>query len=227
MNWTVVIPYRWTDPARAQSFDFVRAWWDDMGYPVLVGGQDPSWPPWSKGAAVGSVRADVQTDGLIIADCDVLVTGEAIGLSKAAVASGAAWVQPHGSVIRLNRPETLRIYRMGPDAVSTQRQRAATHRAPAGGGLVFLTVDAYDTVRGIDPRFCGWGGEDISFARALDTLVGYGLRLGGILWHLWHPRTPRRAGNRANVESERIAAAYLDAEGDPVAMRALVDRLAP
>lgn len=220
MNFSVIIPYAWTDRDRERAFDYVRRWWEDMGYRVLIGRGDVG--NWSKGAAVHSMRHLVDTEGLIIADCDVMVTRELIGISKSAVASGAAWAMPHGKVVRMTRSDTQRVYRVGDRALLSAR--ATGRYAPPGGGLVFLTTEAYDTVGGIDPRFKGWGGEDISFARALDTLCGYGVRLGGYLWHLWHPRTPRRPGNRASVESEALAARYLEAEGDPDAMRAVIDR---
>lgn len=221
MNFSVIIPYAWSDPYREKAFDYVRGWWEHMGYPTYVGLGNGGLV-WSKGAAVHSVRHLVDTDGLIIADCDVMVTRELLGIAKSAVASGAAWAMPHGRVIRMNRMDTHRLYRIGEQALLDARQ--TSRHAPPGGGLVILTTAAYDTVGGIDPAFHGWGGEDISFARALDTLVGVGLRLGGYLWHLWHPLTPRRPGNRANPESEALAGRYLEAEGDPEAMRALVDR---
>lgn len=221
MKFTVIVPYAWTDMARSEAFAFVKDWWQDQDFPVLVGlgGQ-----PWSKGAAVDSVRDAVDTDGLIVADCDVLLTHEALSASLSAVSDGSAWAMPHGHVIRLTRNETQRIYRLGAGYVQVAHQRAGARWAPPGGGIVVLSTTAYDTVGGIDPRFVGWGGEDISFARALDTLAGVGIRFGDYLWHLWHPRTPRRPGNRACHESERLAGLYLDAEGDPDAMRALVTR---
>lgn len=219
MKFTVVIPYAYTGRAREESLEFVSRWWAVQGYPVLIGlGTDP----WSKGAAVHACRPDVDTAGIIIADCDCIVSREAIGLAVAAVRSGAAWSMPHSRVGRLSRSETRRIYRLGVEHMLLTRQRASMHFAPPGGGIVVLSTTAYDTVGGIDPRFIGWGGEDLSFARALDTLAGPGVRLPAYLWHLWHPRTPRRAGNRASEDSERLAARYIDAEGDPIAMRALV-----
>lgn len=222
MNFTTIIPYRFTDQYRHRAFEFTRRWWDDRGIPVLVG--EHAGESWSKGAAVDSARSDVETDGLIIADCDVLISRELLAVSMAAVRSGAAWAMPHGRVIRLSRADTSRVYRHGDAALTSARE---SRWAPPGGGLVVLTTGAYDTVGGIDPRFVGWGGEDISFARALDTLVGLGVRFGGVLWHLYHPRTARRPGNRASVESERIAARYLEAEGNPELMRVLVQRDEP
>lgn len=216
MDFTVIVPYRFTDQYRRRAFEWVCDWWSTRGIPVLVGTCDGDW---SKGAAVDSVRSQVKTDGLIIADCDVVIARELLAVAKGAVRSGAPWVMPHGRVIRLSRGESHRVYRVGDTVLSSAHE---SRWAPPGGGMVILTTAAYDTVGGIDPRFVGWGGEDISFARALDTLVGLGVRFGGILWHLYHPRTARRPGNRASHESERLAGLYLDAEGNPELMRALV-----
>ena len=216
MDFTVIVPYRYTDSYRHRACEWVLDWWSNRGIATLVGECDGDW---SKGAAVDSVRSQVETEGLIIADCDVVISRELLGISKAAVRGGAPWAMPHGRVIRLSRGESARIYRVGDTALSSARD---SRWAPPGGGVVILTTDAYDMVGGIDPRFVGWGGEDISFARALDTLVGLGVRFGGILWHLSHPRTARRPGNRASIESERLAGLYLDAEGNPSAMRTLI-----
>jgi hypothetical protein len=86
-----------------------------------------------------------------------------------------------------------------------------------------LSRAAYEESGGIDPRFSGFGGDDISWARALDTLVGPCVAGDAPMWHLFHPRSFRRAGNRGSAENEALAARYGDAAGDVIAMRKLVN----
>ena len=81
-------------------------------------------------------------------------------------------------------------------------------------------------VGGIDPRFIGFGGDDISFARALDTLVGPCKRLDYPMTHLHHDRTPRRKGNRGSEANEQLAARYMLAAGDREAMLMIVKEFA-
>lgn len=219
MKFTVVIPYRYTDRYRSAALTFVQDHYLDQGLTIITGDSPSS--AWSKGAAVNAIVDGFAFDGLIVADSDCIVTHEALADSMRAVAAGAAWSMPHRNVLRLGRSETYMLYRGRRDVSCL---RASSRPGPPGGGIVVLSRDAYDMVGGIDPRFCGWGGEDISFARALDTLVGSCVRLEADLWHLWHPKTRRRPGNRASPDSERLAGAYLDAEDDPAAMREVIAR---
>jgi hypothetical protein len=86
-----------------------------------------------------------------------------------------------------------------------------TYVGPMGGGIVVLRRDDYEAVGGIDPRFRGWGGEDISFGWALSVLVGVGHRLDGDLWHLYHPHAAARFNGevpRGSDAAEQLAGRY-------------------
>jgi len=221
-TWTVVVPFDEAgDPHRRRALDFIVRRYQQQGLPVVVS-EPPSAGGWSKGVAVDAGVRSTSTWGLVIADADVIVSVDALDATLGRVGSGAAWAQPHGRVYRLGENATRHLiegepYRPG---------RASRAQGPPGGGIVVLSRDAYDTVGGIDSRFVGWGGDDISFARALDTLVGPGVRLGAPMTHLWHVPMSRRPGGRssgrASPESEALAGRYYDAAGDPTAMRALV-----
>lgn len=225
MTVEVIIP--WSHAAtydRHRAFDHVHDWYREHDYSVRT--NPCPVDPWAKGAAVDAAVKLSPARVLVIADADVLVPVEALQRSVLAVTCGAAWSQPHGEVFRLSQDTTARVYtealpgrpRWLPRRALANRQ----HTGPHGGGIVVLTRDAYDTVGGIDPRFVGWGGEDISFARALDTLVGPCLRFDAPMWHFWHERQERRPGNRASSETEQLANAYLAACGHRDRMRALV-----
>lgn len=219
-NWTVV-----RDHLRAEV-DGGDALWQR---PVHVGIAPCEPTGWSKGAAVHNGVRTTGTDGLVIHDADALVAPGALRTAARAVAAGAPWAMPHTAVWRLSRRGTARYlaaYRAGGtmprvDPLWLERR---PHVAPAGGGVVVLTRAAYDLVGGIDPRFHGWGGEDISFARALNTLVGQGLHGDAPLIHLWHTPDPTRVHGRGPPPNERLAGKYLDASGDYEAMRELVRR---
>jgi hypothetical protein len=89
--------------------------------------------------------------------------------------------------------------------------------------MVAVTFALWDDVGGFDPRFVGWGMEDVAFSLAASTLGGQE-RMPGTVWHLWHPSAPRvPAEDAANVE---LMGRYRDATGDVTAMRALCDETA-
>lgn len=180
--------------------------------------EHPTWevvigscpPPWRKGVAVADGVSRAGGDVLVVADADSFV---APGLLLAAVESCSTWAQPHATVLRLTDAATRRLVRTG------QLGNGRRHDAPACGGIVAVTREVWG-VAPIDPRFAGWGGEDISWARALRTLVGPGVNLGGELVHLWHPpMVHRRVGS---PETDALAARYAGAEGDRPAMAALL-----
>jgi hypothetical protein len=213
----VVIPFDPAgDPCRDQALDFVRCWYARQDLDVVVSSV-LSTEPWSKGVAVDRGVETAETDLLVVADADCLVQPAALRACLEAVDQGAPWSQPHGPVIRLRAQATRLVLAGGRIPF-----RPGRVHGPPGGGVVVLSRDAYDTAGGPDPRFVGWGGEDISWARALDTLLGPCVRFAYPLVHLWHRPAPRRATNRASAESELLAGRYYDAAGHPAEMRMLV-----
>lgn len=228
MNWTVIIPFGGPPgahdrPARLLALDFTKRWYYERhGLSPLVVDCTPE--PFSKGAAIDLGVGLAGTDGLVIVDCDVIVDPLDLERAMVAVEGGAPWAMPHATVYRLNRTTTSAVLACPPERVVVPRRNqldTLPHAAPPGGGIVVCSRDAYDASGGMDPRFDGWGGDDISWARALDTLAGEGVRLAGIMWHLWHPPQPRRRGNRASPKNEALAALYAEAAGDVDAMRAI------
>lgn len=228
MNADLIIPSSFGDPERDAARQFVHRHYLLMhpGLNVVIGTDRlaDTEGAWSKGRAVANGVERSRRPIIVIADADVVVPPEALGYSIIAVMRGAAWSMPHGEVHRLSRRGTNAVYANdepllgSPNMKWTERR----HPGPHGGGMVVTTRAAYEAT-GIDPRFIGFGGDDISFARALDTLVGPCERFDYPMTHLFHERTPRRHGNRGSEENEALAARYMIADGDPGAMRKIID----
>jgi Glycosyl transferase family 2/N-terminal domain of galactosyltransferase len=97
-----------------------------------------------------------------------------------------------------------------------------------------LPREAFVKVGGMDPRFAGWGGEDVSFMRSVDTLHGRHKSLDAPAYHLWHPTTSARsaggerqwANQPAAVMNGELTYRYTLAFGDRDRMQALVDERA-
>lgn len=222
----VVIPTRAGDEWRTWALRWVLNFYarEHPTFDVVLG-EPPSDVPWSKGLAVEIGRTLLgPVDVLVLADADSVISNpaklvEAVDL----VANGyAPWVVPHSSVFRLKESETKRLYSDPTSRPRTNQVCRAPYVGPAGGGITVLTPDAYDEVGGIDERYLGWGGEDVSFGWALETLVHKVTRLDGRLVHLWHPHPA--PNHRGSEESEALVALYTQARGRPRRMRALVAR---
>lgn len=213
------------DPWRREAFDRVVRWYED---------QFPDWHlclgllaenGWSKGRALRMAYEKAAGGPLVLADADsYLLQPETLRDAVEAVSIGVPWVVPHRMVYRLRERETRRVYdeNVPPRIGAVCRPE---YVGPPGGGLTVLSVEAWETVRGVDDRFEGWGGEDICFGYALETLVGPHVRLDGDLIHLWHPHPAPDL--RGSPESEALVARYKAARFVPRLMRALVDRVEP
>ncbi len=213
MSTEVVIPWRDGCPHREASFAWVKSRLEDHGYIVLVGEAPPG--PWIKARAVQA--AGSTADVLVIHDADVWCDGLADAV--AAVEAGAAWAVPHKPVHRLSEEATTAVLAGDPfGGVLAQRP----YGGHAGGGITVVARSVYESTP-LDPRFCGWGQEDDSWAVALTTLHGPPRRGNAELWHLWHPPADRANRMVGNDEGQALFGRYRLGRRDPSAVAAVVN----
>lgn len=208
---------------RDAAWNWVRSRYEAFHSPwEIVTAAAPAGEAWSKGTALAAAVAATDAEILVVADADVFIDPDALR-DAVALAVTEPWVVPHTQVLRLDPDHTTAVLGEHP-TWCPQRRWGSYDRSPydgvAGGGLAVMRRSAWNAVGGMDPAFVGWGYEDESFGRALDTLVGPHRRLTGPLWHLWHP--PQANYRRANVDNEARWKSYRHAGGSPVAMRALI-----
>lgn len=221
----VLMPFGSTDEWRDAARTYVERWYRQHFESMpIFGGESPAGEEWSKGAAVDDAlqRAGSGAQVLVIADADSFMLDpvelrQAIDLVRY---GGHPFVTPHGQVYRLRDEETARI-----EAVPELKPRLGwtarpPYEGPIGGGITVVHRSAFELVRGIDRRFLGWGGEDLAFGWALQTLAGNGLRLAGRLVHLWHPHPAPNL--RGSLASEALVARYKAARGVTRRMAAMV-----
>lgn len=227
MSVSLVVPYSPATEERAAHWRWLLALYHrrlpDWEVSVSAG---PTGV-WNKGAAANMAAERAGGDVLVVIDADCWVACSVLEQAAELVAGGEApWVVPHDLVYRLKQTATQALLAGQlagpPHALERHRTARKPYHCPAGGGCVVVPRAAFLEAGGIDPRFEGWGGEDISLGWALDTLVGTHQRLGAALWHLWHPPQDRRYRPR----NERLAGRYREANGDQPMMRRLVDGMA-
>lgn len=216
MSVAVIVPYRAGQPERDRNWAHVRQHYAD---------QHPDWElihadtegRWSKGAAVNAAAARTDAEIRVIADADSILPPETLR-EAVGLASSVPWIVPHRDVYRLTEPATVRYLTDG--WIDRRDLARARYEGPAGGGIAVLTREAFDAVGGIDPRFYDWGGEDICWGMALDTLVGHHHRIGADLIHLWHPHPSPNYDKPP--ESRALIDAYVAARLHPGQMRAVL-----
>jgi hypothetical protein len=234
----VVIPWRAGCEHRQRALDYVTRWWSNAypDWPVVVG----EWPveagPWRKGCAVRAAGIHPEPDDLVVvSDADVIPigVGEAVEAIEPTdlIRPSARWAMPFRTVHRLT-VEGTRLAIGGhldltqPIARNMRGVVEETYVGSAGGGVVVMRGDVFATIP-IDPRFVGYGQEDLSWSLALHLLAGAPAMRMAPLWHLWHPPQERmRRGSTVSrgVGSEaglRLWHRYRQAT-TPAVMRSLV-----
>jgi glycosyltransferase involved in cell wall biosynthesis len=209
----------------------------------------------SKTTAINDAFARSHGDVIVILDADAYLPGSKIvhcaaRLRAARRAGARLWFVPYRLLFRLTQDATELV--IGSDPVAPYRfptpPPAVDVESVAGSGHLHghrygalcqvMPREAFETVQRADPRFCGWGGEDISLLMALDTLWGPHRNLPGQVLHLWHPRhvdpgiaagteqsTVLRAwdGQDQSRPNDWLTDQYYAASGKAARMRRLVD----
>jgi hypothetical protein len=219
---SVVIPFRPDGAERDRNLawvlDRLRTEHPDWQVHIEV---DETDQPFNRAALLRSGVAKCMGDIIVAHDGDVWCPDLPQAVQQ--VRNGSPWAIPHTNVHRLTPDATTGFLAGGGPSDDLDEP---AYVGTASGGAAVITREAFHQVPP-DDRFAGWGGEDQAWGRALWTLIGAPWRSEEPLWHLWHPpqqRKTRDYGNEANLALERR---YRAANGNPLAMRALIERRDP
>jgi len=213
--------------------------------------------------AKGDILVIADADGYIPVQA---VTFCAAEIRRAREKGQRLWYIPYRQFYRLTETASLRVLRSDPcapykfpnpphpddeDSTGTHPGRHNHHRHRKhhhhhwsgskrghwyGAMCQIMPREAFDEVGGWDERFRGWGGEDHSAMRAMDTLYWRHKTIAGQVLHLWHPMMGKdgtkdwvdwkdRLWDKQKTAGSngRLAARYSVAFGDRKRMRALVN----
>lgn len=236
----VVIPWAGICPHRTAALTWVRARYYQLGWNVTVAPYHHK--PWVKALAVNPAVAASSADVVVVADADcwapdVVRAVEAVGGGEPVEGIGPLprhprrakrapvvpeWAVPFCRIRRFTPEFTGRVLNGADPARHTSvslEERAYPGRD--GGGIVVARRDvAVDAP--MDPRFVGWGGEDISWGYALRCLHGRPWRGADDIWHLWHPPQDRPHRVVLHPAAETLRHRYQEAQNQPATMRALI-----
>lgn len=255
---SIIVPYRSQgDAHRDANYEWLHQYYTTNlpGAQWVVGKTDAV--PFNKCAAVNDGFRRTHGDVIVVLDADAFMDTQAL-LDAAAEIRWARdhghglWVMPYRRLYRLTEDAARRVMNTSPDLPWSmqyfggrdwvegwrechedeyENQRGSMHGHMFGAMVQVHPREAFEVTGGWDERFSGWGGEDISFARCVDTLYGRHVSLNYPVYHLWHPQLPSQSsawatarrweGQTSNNEdlSQRYYEAYLDYNR----MRALTD----
>lgn len=198
-----------------------------------------------KGEALNNAARKANGDVLVIIDADTYIEGSVITQCADRILEeldNHLWFVPYRHLYRLNKDITnlivhsnpanpLRIPTPPPPEYLDDNGNKSSYGHRYGAMIMIIPRQALEVLGCFDERFKGWGGEDIAFLRALDTLYGKHKTTDNDVLHLWHPflgkdyMTRRWEGQRKGFgqANQKLAQRYHKATGNPAQMRALVD----
>jgi len=243
---SLLVPFRADNARRAETWNWLRQYWEHElpGAEIIVSTDDHI--PFCKTAAVNKAADKAKGDILVILDADCYLSGEVIEycaqeIRKERKRGNRLWFMPYRHFYRLTETASLEI--LNSDPAGTYPRYFAAQPASYNlehssandighwfGALIqIMPREAFFMVGGMDTRFYGWGGEDVAFMHALDTLyVSHKTVPSGVI-HLWHPSIGTNAKDRKWIGQEKpgrnsnLASRYHQAMGDAGIMRDLVD----
>jgi predicted glycosyltransferase involved in capsule biosynthesis len=222
MKISVLIPYK-PDGGRERdiNFSFVKKRYETRMPDVeLVVGEDNS-EPFNRSKAINLAAAKATGNLLLLADGDVFFGTKLID-KILAIAGLHPWIVPFSRGYKLTLEGTREVTKTGELQLPSNLVNAGIEKNcdNLGAFMNVISRQAFETIGGMDERFLGWGREDESMAKALDTLVGKHFRMDETIFHLWHPPADCHPHYLARNDEHRDK--YIQAFGNPQAMKELI-----
>jgi len=200
---SILVPFR-TDSktdARIAAWEWIRQRWSVLlpGAEIVMG-DDTGGHPFSKTVAVNDAYRKSRGEMLILADADSWVEAHALEQAIAMAARRERLVMPWIQSYRFSKANSAAIMAAdpkGPLPVTAEMRKQGKEDAPSPATAAMVAVlqrRAFERVGGMDPRFRGWGSEDVSFGLACWTMLGRNAFILGEAYALYHPR-PLNDGN--------------------------------
>jgi hypothetical protein len=239
---TLLVPFRSDGDRRSQTWEWLRAYWQAwLPEAEIVEGHDGHFP-FCKTAAANEAFRRSGGDVVVILDADCYIDSEVILSCARQIRSARRrgrrlWFIPYRHFYRLTDQASLLVlssapedpYRFSspPPADDTEESSGQSVGHWFGALIQIMPREAFVAAGGMDERFAGWGGEDISFMNAVDTLYARHRTTRNQTLHLWHPHIgtvhlEREWEGQAEPGSNNpLTTRYQGAFGRPDRMRAL------
>jgi hypothetical protein len=248
---SLLVPFRDNGEFRTKAWAWLEQYWTAHlpSAEIVVGRYTGT--PFNKAAAVNDAASRARGRVFVVCDADAYMDSQVVqncanNIDAAVKTNQKLWYIPYNKLYRLAQATTQELLfnnPAAPFAIPTpppeswlESSGMATHDVKSrdyghhyGAMMQIMPAEAFFQVGGMDPRFAGWGSEDVSFMKALDTLYGQHEITQNEILHLWHVRpgvnwaTRRWVGQLDGIANSRLAQRYALASGERAFMRGLVD----
>lgn len=203
-NISILIPTSANLPKeRQRNFDFTLDYYTSM-FPnaeIFSTIDDMEEGMYCKSKAINNAAKLSTKDILLIVDADIYVKKISIieGIKKL---NKYYWAIPFDRLIKLDEKQTELFIEDKKQIDISSLKYYKTSLTIGGFQIVRRTL--FDSVKGYDERFVGWGGEDNSFLFSIQCLYGKGIRVpNSYAIHLHHPRQDNIKQYKANKGDNR------------------------
>ena len=257
---SLLVPFQTNEEWRVDDWRWLHHYWREfLPHAEIIIGRDKKskkkWYcskvlPFSKTAAVNNAFSRSSGDIIVILDADTYIDPKIIvhcakRIRESRKMGARVWFIPYLWLYRLTKEATKKVldseprepytFSTPPSTNDVESTDGSGHGRKYGALIQIMPREAFELVGGMDEEFRGWGGEDVSFLWALDTLWTPHSNTPNDVLHLWHPRiimnegdSNRRSESRGWEGQEDIRAndwlsdQYRGAIKNPTKMRALV-----
>jgi hypothetical protein len=241
---SLLVPFRDDGEHRSRVWDWLRRYWmSQLDSVEIIQGFDSRYP-FAKSVAVNNAAEKARGRVFVILDADAYLDAKVVQhcadeIDKAVRHGKRKWFMPYSRLFRLNRETTYNLLQYEPPCLPydvpspppadwLEHKQAPSYGHQYGAMVQIMPREAFFEVRGMENRMRGWGGEDVSMLRALDTLYCQHENTPNDVLHLWHDRpgsdwkTRKWVGQSWSPANSALALRYSHATGEPGFMRQVV-----
>lgn len=242
---SLLVPFHSDQGRRQENWDWLYKHWKTVLPDAEIIVQDNTETPFCKTAAVNAAFRRSRGDVIVILDADCYMDYRVIlrcaeEIRESHKQGHPLWYIPYRRFYRLTdsatrcliagRPGAAMVFADPPVAEDYAHQNPPSSGHHWGAMVQIMHRDAFKAVGGMDERFKGWGGEDVAFMYAVETLYGGRRTYDAAVYHLWHPtikgnwKHTRQWDGQPDAEmNDKLSERYLQARGDRKQMRELIE----
>jgi predicted glycosyltransferase involved in capsule biosynthesis len=196
---SILVPFSTTDPQRQNTWEWLKDYYSVWlpGAEIVVGTSDAV--PFCKTEAFNKAYWKCKGDVVVLMDADCYIDCDtllncAAEIRSERLAGNKLWYIPYRNFYRLTEAASNAVLESytthpltypdppPPDILSSTDNASTGHWF--GALIQVMPNEAFSTAGGMDERFAGWGGEDVAFMRAVDTLYAKHKTWAGPVFHM-------------------------------------------